>query len=206
MPGVRDYHRFISDEPAAVALSRGRFRLVLGSDVGIAAMEVVANGDQTRLDLNDLRGTNRRLDLPRDDSNRSEALFIIGSPTDASEALEGEVVVDTFGADDSKLTVRIRKSEPSVLKGVLAEAAFAAWRQRLADAADSLDQLTSADARIIGQLDVPGRPLLTELRAERRRGLKRNDDLPLWPVGPTRHRRHPAGRRRDAHVISSGRF
>lgn len=157
------------------------------------------------MDLNDLRGTNRRLDLPRDDSNRSEALFIIVSPTDASEALEGEVVVDTFGADDSKLTVRIRKSEPSVLKGVL-EAAFAAWRQRLADAADSLDQLTSADARIIGQLDVPGRPLLTELRAERRRGLKRNDDLPLWPVGPTRHRRHPAGRRRDAHVISSGRF
>lgn len=147
MPGVRDYHRFMSDEPAAVALSRGRFRLVLGSDVGITAMEVVANGDQTRLDLNDLRGTNRRLDLPRDDSNRSEALFIIGSPTDASEALEGEVVVDTFGADDSKLTVRIRKSEPSVLKGVLAEAAFAAWRQRLADAADSLDQLTSAHAR-----------------------------------------------------------
>lgn len=171
MPGVRDYHRFMSDEPAAVALSRGRFRLVLGSDVGITAMEVVANGDQTRLDLNDLRGTNRRLDLPRDDSNRSEALFIIGSPTDASEALEGEVVVDTFGADDSKLTVRIRKSEPSVLKGVLAEAAFAAWRQRLADAADSLAQLTSADARIIGQLNVPGRPLLTELRAERRRVL-----------------------------------
>jgi hypothetical protein len=139
--GIRDYHRFMSDEPAAVALSRGRFRLVLGSDVGVTAMEVVAKGDQTRLDLNVVRGTNRRLDLPRDDSNRSEALFIIGSPTDASEALEAEVVVDTFGADESKLTVQIRNSEPSVLKGVLAETAFAAWRQRLADAADSLAQL-----------------------------------------------------------------
>lgn len=162
----------MSDKAAAVSISLGRFRLVLGSDVGIAAMEVVASGDQTRLNLRDLPGAARRLQSPGGDSTPVDATFVVSALTDdATSLLTEDVVVDVHGADDSDLLTRIRALESGAAKCILAEAAFAAWRQRVADAADSLNELTRADAEIIGQLNIPGRPLLTEMRAERRRNL-----------------------------------
>jgi hypothetical protein len=160
----------MSDE-AAVALRCGRLQLVLGSEIGITAMEVVTTGDQTHLDLNDLRGTAHQL-VAHGASAWPEALFIVDSDAPESpEVLKGEVTIDTYGANDVPATARIRELGPNVWMGILVEAAFAAWRQRLSDAADALSQLTSAEARIVGPLDIPGRPVLTELRAERRRAL-----------------------------------
>ena len=165
----------MSDEPAALALSLGRFRLVLGGDVGITAMEVVESGDMTRLDLNDLRGAVPRLEGLLSDSDDVEAIFVVaGEGSVAAEVLGEEVVVDFYGhgADAFEIQRSTSPVDPGVLKGVLVEAAFAAWRQRLADAADCLDELTGADAEVIGHLDLPGSPVLTELRAERRRNFR----------------------------------
>lgn len=160
------------DEPAAVAIHLGRFRLVLGSDTGITAMEVVVDGDQTRLDSSALFGTARHLQMVQDGPASVEAIFVIADSNGvAADPSIEDVTVSSHGLDDSDLACRVREVEPDVLKCVLVEAAFAAWRQRLADAADSLDELTRAEAEVVGQLDVPGRPLLTELRAERRRNL-----------------------------------
>lgn len=159
------------ENTASVSISLGRFRLVLGSDVGITAMEVVATGDQTRLDLSDLPGTARRLELAGTDTT-VKAIFVVSAPSGHAAVVPAEdVVVVAQGADEAALCGRVRALELDTVKCMLAEAAFAAWRQRFADAADSLDELTRTDADVIGRLDMPGQPLLTELRAERRRKL-----------------------------------
>jgi hypothetical protein len=172
----------MSDELAVVALRCGRFRLVLGSEVGITAMEVVTAEDQTRLDVGELRGTTHQLDA-HGGSRYPEAVFIVDKNDDERRGeMAGEVEVDTYGSDDGSVKIALRELHPYIRKGILAEAAFAAWQQRLADAADSLNQLTSEDAKIVGPLDVPGRPLITELRADRRRA-SRSAAVLLGPIG-----------------------
>lgn len=156
------------DDVSAVALHYGRLRLALGSEVGITALEIVTTGDQTRLDLDDLPGTAHQLGEPADISGCQEAILIVGSAGDKNAETPA---LHTYGPDDAALTKAVRNVDPNARKGLLAEAAFAAWRQRLADAADSLAPLTNTDAGILGHLDVPGSPLLTELRADRRRAL-----------------------------------
>ena len=145
-------------------------------------MEVVTAEDQTRLDVGELRGTTHQLDA-HGGSRYPEAVFIVDKNDDERRGeMAGEVEVDTYGSDDGSVKIALRELHPYIRKGILAEAAFAAWQQRLADAADSLNQLTSEDAKIVGPLDVPGRPLITELRADRRRA-SRSAAVLLGPIG-----------------------
>lgn len=162
----------MSDTLAAIALTWGRLRLVVGSEVGITAMEIVTLGDQTRLGPNDLPGTAHQLGEMDGQSSDWEATLIIDSSSGEPVATATqEVEVHNYGPDDSAISIAVRKLDPDARKGIVAEAALAAWRQRLADAADGLDQLTPADSKIVGPLNLPGSPLLTELRADRRRSL-----------------------------------
>ena len=145
-------------------------------------MEVVTAEDQTRLDVGELRGTTHQLDA-HGGSRYPEAVFIVDKDVDQRPgAMAATVEVDTYGADGGAVKTALRELNPNIRKGILAEAAFAAWRQRLADSADSLNQLTSEDAKIVGPLDVPGDPLITELRADRRR-VSRSGAALLGPIG-----------------------
>lgn len=147
------YHEPMSDEPAAVALRCGPLRLMFSSEEGITAAEVVTTGDQTRLDIEDVRGVAHQLDRRGGGPVRPDILFIIDSHADAfPDPLAAGVTVEIYGPDDTDATVHIGNLNPEVQKGMLTEAAFAAWGQSIADAADSLDQLTSAEAAIIGRL------------------------------------------------------
>jgi hypothetical protein len=156
----------MSDDVFAVTLRCGRLQLAFGTEVGLTALELAVSGDQTRLDLDNLPGTARQLHDLNGGSGCRETIFIAAPyGDDKVETLE----VRTYGPDDVDITNAVRNLDANVGKGIVAEAAFAAWRQRLADAADSLGPLTNADAGIVGPIDVPGSPLLTELRADRRR-------------------------------------
>lgn len=162
----------MSDTPAAIALTWGRLRLMVGSEAGITAMEIVTPGDQVRLGPNDLPGAARQLGEMEGLPGDWEANLIIDSSSGERVATATQdVAVDNYGPHDSAISIAVRELDPAARKGIVAESAFAAWRQRLADAADSLDQLTTADAKIVGPLSIPGSPLLTELRAARRRSL-----------------------------------
>lgn len=143
-------------------------------------MEVVTTADQTSLSLDDLGGTTHQLDAHGSHSISAEVLFVVETSAEPLRRFEGEVTVDTYGVDGASVTRRIHELNLDVQKGILVEAAFAAWRQRLSDAADSLSPLTRAEAMIIGRLDVSGAPIVTELRAERRRALHSN----TTPLGP----------------------
>lgn len=180
--GGNHYHQCMSDELAAVALRCGRLRLVLGGEAGVTAMEIVTTADRTSVSLDDLAGTAHQLDARGSHSVCPELLFIIDTSAESPGTFEGEIAVDTYGADDASMTLRIRELNPDVQRGILTEAAFAAWRQRLSDAADSLSPPTRAEAMIIGRLDVSGEPLVTELHAERRRALH-STTTPLGPLG-----------------------
>lgn len=162
----------MSDEPSVVVLRCGRVALAVGSEAGISATEVTTAGDQTVLDLGDLRGTIQHLGVSDEELLVPEAVFIVDlRADDPHDEGHGDVAVDTYGEGHAPAVLRLRDLASATQKGILAEAAFAARRQRLADAADSLDPLTSSDAARIGRFDVPGSPLLNELRAERRRAL-----------------------------------
>lgn len=150
----------------AAGLCYSRLQLILGSEVGITAAEIVAAGDQTRLGLESLPGTRAHIQSMNDLSDFQEALLIVDSDTDTAA---GRADVEIFGMTEGTIPAGMSCLTATDRKGVLAEAAFAAWRQRLSDAADSLDPLTSSDAQIIGRIDIPGNPLITELRADRRR-------------------------------------
>lgn len=161
------------DHASAVALSCGHLQVALGTEVGITAFQIAVAGDQTIVDLADLHGTAHRLNevdrLPTD----ADIVFVvdgdsrdeIGTPTSAP-------TLRKYGADDAALTVAVENLDDRARKGILVESGYAAWRQRLADAADIAPPLTNEDADIIGRLDLPGSPLLTELRADRRRAFK----------------------------------
>lgn len=143
-------------------------------------MAVTANGAQTALDFEDLRGAGRQIDVRGKGLECPEVIFIVDRGDDEL-ACEGEPNIDTYGESENSLAALIRELDPSIQKGILAEAAFSAWRQRLADAAESLNPVTSEEAESIGRLSVPGGPLITELRAERRRALK--SAIPVKPLG-----------------------
>jgi hypothetical protein len=143
-------------------------QLILGNEVGVTAAEIVATTDQTRLDLASLPGTRHRIKHVGDCSGFQEALLIVDSETDRpADELAGDVEI--YGMEDAPVPKEMHRLETKDRKAILAEAALAAWRQRLSDAADSLGPLTTADAESVGRLDIPGSPLITELRADRRR-------------------------------------
>lgn len=156
------------DGASAVELRCGRLRLVIGGEVGVTAAEIIETRDLTRLDVADLPGTRRLIDGVDGFSEFEDALLIVANEADPPwDELHGDVEIHghggaTVGAEIHNLGARNRK-------GIVAEAALAAWRQRLSDAADRLEPLTHADAEILGRLAIPGSPLITELRAERRR-------------------------------------
>jgi hypothetical protein len=112
------------------------------------------------------------------DYTATDIVFVVDGDSDVEiAATTPAVTLQKFGADDAAITVAVEKSDDDARKGLLVEAAYAARRQRLADAADVIPSLTNEDAEIIGRLDLPGSPLLTELRADRRRAFKSHSFL-----------------------------
>lgn len=158
----------MSEEAIAVGFRYGRLALVLGNELGITAAEIVAAGDQTRLDLDDLPGTRSRVGKINDASVYEEALLTFASETNPpGDDLDGEVEV--FAMEGAAVPNVVGRLNTWERKAIIAEAVLVAWRQRLSDAADSLDPLTNADAELVGRLNITGKPLITELRAARRR-------------------------------------
>lgn len=161
----------MSDGTFAVELRCGRLRLVIGGEVGVTAAEIISSGDLTRLDIGDLPGTRCLINDIDGLSEFEDALLIIENETRSpTDVLVEDVEVRSIG--DETLRAVIHSLSATARKGIVAEAALTAWRQRLADAADSLDPLTNDEAEIPGRLDIPGRPLITELRADRRRRIE----------------------------------
>ena len=151
--------------------------------MGVTAAEIAASGDVTRLDLDELPGTRDCIAKTGNSSGFDEALLVIDGASDAAgHQLAGDVEV--YGMGGAAVPPEMQAIDAALRRGIIAEAAISAWRQRLADAADSLDPLTAAEAEIVGRLDIPGRPLLTELRADRRRSA--NATAPLAETAPTR--------------------
>ncbi len=136
---------------------------------GVTAAEVVASGDRTRLDLADLPGTSRLIAGIEGLSEFEDALIVVADEA-IPPSIEQAGDIDIRDLGDAPIGVGVQNLSDRILKGIFAEGALAAWRQRLSDAADGLEPLTHADAEIIGRLAIQGSPLITELRAERRRG------------------------------------
>ncbi|KIU18572.1 hypothetical protein TL10_01690 [Mycolicibacterium llatzerense] len=169
------YDQSMSEDASAVSLRCGHLEVVFGTEVGISAFQMTASGDQTAVDPTDLRGAAHRLIeiAPLLDYTATDVVFVADGYSDVEiAATTPTVTLRKFGAGGATLTVAIEKSNDDARKGLLAEAAYAARRQRLADAADVVAPLTNEDADVVGRLDVPGSPLLTELRADRRRAFK----------------------------------
>ncbi|MDO2378395.1 hypothetical protein Q2298_08515 [Rhodococcus electrodiphilus] len=155
----------------AVVIVRERLQLVLGDEVGVTAREVSVDGERIRLGAADLQLTARVLRENGVEPVDFEALVVVSADHEfivSSGGVDDEVAVEILGVPDGSLTV-LRTLDPSVSVAMLAEAAAAAWQQRLSDAADAAGQVTSADVEVIGPIAIPGAPMLTELRSERRR-------------------------------------
>ncbi|GAF48289.1 hypothetical protein [Rhodococcus wratislaviensis] len=155
----------------AAAITRGRLQLVLGDEISVTAYEVSTGGDRIRLAAADLLVAARILMDTGIEPDEFEALVVIADDpavTVSPGGVHDEVIVEILGVPDGPLAV-LRTLDPSARVAMLAEAAATAWRQRLSDAADAAGQLTSPDAEVLGPIPIPGAPLLTELRAERRR-------------------------------------
>ena len=152
--------------------------MVFGTEVGVTAMEVVTSGDPTRLDLDDDLVTVRSRLATIAESTALEAVFVVDA---ADPSASPEVTVVAYGPDDAVVASELRRLDEDVRRLLVSEGAVAAWRQRLADAADGLEQLTAGDAEALGRLGIAGRPLLTELRAERRRSM--NTETAAAPAG-----------------------
>ncbi|OUS97248.1 hypothetical protein [Rhodococcus sp. NCIMB 12038] len=155
----------------AVAIVRRRLQLVVGDEIGVTAYEVSSGGNRTRLAAADLPIVAQVLTDEGVEPGDFDALVVLsndGETTVVSADMHDEVTVEILGAPDGPLTV-LRTLDPSMYAAILAEAAASAWRQRLSDAADAGAQLTTSDAEVIGPIAIPGAPLLTELRVERRR-------------------------------------
>ncbi|MGV9862621.1 hypothetical protein [Rhodococcus koreensis] len=153
----------------AAAIMRGRLQLVLGNEISVTAYEVSTGGDRIRLAAADLLVATRIL-MDTGIEPDLEALVVIADDPAVTvpPGVHDEVTVEILGVPDGPLAV-LRTLDPSARVAMLAEAAASAWRQRLSDAADTAGQLTSTDAEVLGPIPIPGAPLLTELRAERRR-------------------------------------
>lgn len=156
------------DEARAVGLRSGRIQLILGDEVGVTAAEIIATGDHTKLALVDIPGIRHHLNTIGCLPKLPEALLIVDSH-DGIPADEFAEDVGFCGLEGTATPPEMHLFDTQLRKGMLAEAALAAWIQRLSDAADSLDPLTTIDAELVGRLAIPGRPLITELRADRRR-------------------------------------
>lgn len=155
----------------AVVIVRGRLQLVLGDEVGVTAREVSVDGERIRLGSADLQLAARVLRDNGVEPVDFDALVVVSTDHETSVSSGGvdeEVTVEILGVPDGPLTA-LRTLDPSVSVAMLAEAAAAAWQQRLSDAADAAGPVTSADVEVIGPIAIPGAPTLTELRSERRR-------------------------------------
>ncbi|MFE2124180.1 hypothetical protein ACFW9U_26425 [Rhodococcus aetherivorans] len=160
----------------AVVIVRGRLQLVLGDEVGVTAREVSVDGERIRLGSADLQLAARVLRDNGVEPVDFDALVVVSTDHETSVSSGGvdeEVTVEILGVPDGPLTA-LRTLDPSVSVAMLAEAAAAAWRQRLSDAADAAGPVTSADVEVVGPIAIPGAPTLTELRSERRRLLAKD--------------------------------
>jgi len=59
--------------------------------------------------------------------------------------MAAEVQVDTYGSDDGSVKIALRELSPYIRKGILAEAAFAAWQQQRV-ITNPLEQMRKATA------------------------------------------------------------
>lgn len=160
----------------AVVIGRERLQLVLGDEVGVTAREVSVDGERIRLGAADLQLAARVLRDNGVEPVGFDALVVVSTDHETSVSSGGaddEVTVEILGVPDGPLAA-LRTLEPSVSVAMLAEAAAAAWRQRLSDAADAAGPVTGADVEVIGPIAIPGAPTLTELRSERRRLLAKD--------------------------------
>ncbi|RQM32248.1 hypothetical protein [Rhodococcus ruber] len=159
----------------AVVIGRERLQLVLGDEVGVTAREVSVDGERIRLGAADLQLAARVLRDNGIEPVDFDALVVVstnqGTLVPAGDV--DEVTVEILGVPDGPLTA-LRTLDPSVSVAMLAEAAAAAWQQRLSDAADAAGPVTGADVEVIGPIAIPGAPTLTALRSERRRLLAKD--------------------------------
>lgn len=160
----------------AAALGYGRLTLVLGDELGVTAKEVAAKGDGTRLSESDLLATRTALAVRDVRLDGLETLVIMDDPSDGvrlADDAEASIkpTLAEYGDAEQTLIQALRALDSHDRLSMLAEAGAAAWRQRLSDAADTALPLSRADAEVIGRIMVLGYPLLTELRAKRRRAL-----------------------------------
>ena len=169
----------------AAAIICGCRQLVLGDELGVTAYEVSTDGDRIRVAAADLQATARVLRDNGVEGSDFEALVVVSNAPATARygSVHDAVAVEILGVPDEPLAV-LATLEPSICGTVLAEAAAVAWRQRLSDAADAAGQLTAADAEVLGSIAIAGAPLLTELRAERRRLLAKTT---AGPTGAAPH-------------------
>lgn len=155
---------------------RERLQLVLGDEVGVTAREVSVDGERIRLGAADLQLAARVLRDNGVEPVDFDALVVVSTDHEtivSSGGAHDEVTVEILGVPDGPLAA-LRTLEPSVSVAMLAEAAAAAWQQRLSDAADAAGPVTSSDVEVIGPIAIPGAPTLTDLRSERRRLLAKD--------------------------------
>ncbi|WP_432793603.1 hypothetical protein [Rhodococcus ruber] len=160
----------------AVVIVRERLQLVLGDEVGVTAREVSVDGERIRLGAADLQLAARVLRDNGVEPVDFDALVVVSTDHETivpAGGADDEVTVEILGVPDGPLTA-LRTLDPSVSVAMLAEAAAAAWQQRLSDAADAAGPVTRADVEVIGPIAIPGAPTLTELRSERRRLLAKD--------------------------------
>ncbi|TQC44814.1 hypothetical protein EEB14_35145 [Rhodococcus sp. WS4] len=169
----------------AAAIICGCRQLVLGDEIGVTAYEVSSDGDRIRVAAADLQATARVLRDNGVEGRDFEALVVVSNAPATARygSVHDAVAVEVLGVPDGPLAV-LATLEPGICGTVLAEAAAVAWRQRLSDASDGAGQLTAADAEVLGPIAITGAPLLTELRAERRRLLAKTT---AGPTGAAPH-------------------
>jgi len=156
------------EENDAVALRIGSATVVYGDEVAVTAMEMIAAGDKTRLDIADLPCALATLAPTSGTDLELEAMFVFGTDQTLTG---GAPEVQSLGSDGAVAGV-VSRLDSTEQARLVVEATIAAWRQRLADMDDLLPAPSAAALESIGRLDMPGRPTLTQLHAERRRALR----------------------------------
>ena len=134
---------------STVSVADDNFRLILGSELDVAAEEIAATGRTVRFSPGELLTATR---LP--DGESGHALLVIAE--DLTPFPDAEVVTHPPDLD-------VRDAA-----ALLTEAVARAWFYRLNLTTVGSLGLTLADAESIGRLGVPGQPLLSEYLAQRR--------------------------------------
>lgn len=162
-----------------LTLADGQFRLVCGKETAVLVEELSTSGDSTTLSPTDIPATGSVLHLHGVELGDYRIMLVANATTDPSLSPDhGEpspentgLTVESHDDEDDLLSRVVRALGPAAWTAMLAEAATAAWQQRLSDAADTALPLNSDDDDVLGPLDVAGAPTIMQLRAERRRTL-----------------------------------